>query len=244
MRLHVALHAGDGERARRLHHAARVVEDVLDRGADLVVRHADDLVDDLLAEREGVRADGADGDAVGEDADLIERDAPAGAQRLVHGVGVERLDADDAHLRHHRLDVAADAGDQPAAADRHEHGVQLAALAMTHDLVADGALAGDDQRIVEGMDEGEAGLGDEPIAVRLRVRVAVAGEHHLGAARPHRLHLDRRRRLRHDDDGAQAELLRRIGDALGVVAGARGDHAARALVGGQVARCGCRRRAA
>ena len=124
---------------------------------------------------------------------------------------------------------------QAAAADRHEHRVQRFALAVADDLVADRALAGDDQRIVERMDEGQAGLGDQRVAVRLRVGVAVADEHDLGAARPHRLHLDRRRRLRHDDDGAQPELLRREGDALGVVAGARGDDAAGAL--GRRSRC-------
>ena len=40
-------------------------------------------------------ADLAHRDAVGEDADVIERDAPAGGERLVHRVGLERLDADD-----------------------------------------------------------------------------------------------------------------------------------------------------
>ena len=72
------------------------------------------------------------------------------------------------------------------------------------------------------------------IAVGLRVRVAVADEDDLGAARLHRLHLDRRRRARHDDDGAQPELLRRAGDALGVVAGAGRDDAAGALGGAEV----------
>ena len=152
-------------------------------------------------------------------------------ERLVHRVRLERLDADDAHVGQHRLDVAGDAGDQPAAADRHEHRVQRVALAVAHDLVADRALPGDDQRIVERVDEGQPGLGDQRVAVRLRVRVAVADEHDLGAERPHRVHLDRRRRLRHDDDRAQPELLRREGDALGVVAGAGGDHAAGALGG-------------
>ena len=73
-------------------------------------------------------------------------------------------------------------------------------------------------------------LGDELVAVRLRVGVAVAGEHDLGAERPHRVHLDLGRRLRHHDDRPQPELAGREGDALRVVAGARGDDAARALV--------------
>ena len=42
--------------------------------------------------------------------------------------------------------------------------------------------------------------------------------------------LDQRRGLRHDDGGADAEPRRVEGDALRVVAGAGGDHAARALL--------------
>ena len=173
-------------------------------------------------------------DAVGEDADVVEGDAPAGLQRLVHRVRLERLDADDADVGQHRLDVAGDAGEQAAAADRDEHRVQRFPLPVADDLVADGALPGDDQRVVERVDEGESGFGDQVIAVGLRVRVAVADEDDLGAARLHRLHLDRRRRARHDDDRAQPELLRRAGDALGVVAGAGRDHAAGAFDGVEV----------
>ena len=94
------LQPGDGQRAGRLHDAARVVEDVLDRRADLVVGHAHHFVHRLLREREGVLADLADGDAVGEDAHVVEVHATAGGQRAVHRVGLERLDADDLHLRH------------------------------------------------------------------------------------------------------------------------------------------------
>ena len=84
--------------------------------------------------------------------------AAARGQRLIHRVGPERLDADDAHGRPQRLDVAADAGNQPAAADRHEDRRDVA-QAMPQDLVADGALARDDQRVVERMHERHAPLG-------------------------------------------------------------------------------------
>ena len=81
-------------------------------------------------------ADLAHRDAVGEDADAVERDAAARRERLVHRVGLERLDADDPHVRPQRLHVAGDAGDQPAAADRHEDRVDVAQL-VAQDLVAD-----------------------------------------------------------------------------------------------------------
>ena len=227
------LEARDRQRAGRLHDAPRVVEDVLDGGADLVVGHAHHFVDDLLGDGERVHADLAHGDAVGEDADVVERHAPARLQRAVHRVGLERLDADDLHVGPQGLDVAGDARDEPAAADGDEHGRQVA-LALAQDLLADRALAGNHQRVVEGMDRDGAALAAAVVAAHLGVRVAVAVQHHLGAQAAHRLDLDLRRGLRHHDHGADAELARREGDALRVVAGADGDHAARALGLGQV----------
>ena len=47
--------------------------------------------------------------------------------------------------------------DQPAAAHRHEHR-RHPVLRVAQNLVADRALAGDDERIVEGMNEGHAVL--------------------------------------------------------------------------------------
>ena len=115
------LHAGDGQRAGRLHHRAGVVEHVLDRGADLVVGHAQHFVHRLLHDRERALTDLAHGDAVGEDADVLELHAPAERQRAVHRVGLERLDADDLHVGTQRLDVAGDPGDESASAHGNEH---------------------------------------------------------------------------------------------------------------------------
>ena len=53
--------------------------------------------------------------------------------------------------RDERLDGAGDAGDQPAAADRHHQGVHLRQL--LEDLQPHRPLAGDHQRVVEGGDE-------------------------------------------------------------------------------------------
>ena len=152
--LGVRLGPGDGQRAGRLEDRARVLEHVLDRGADLVGIDQDDLVDQLLAEAEGFLADLLHRHAVGEHADLRQAHAPAGLERAGHGVGIHRLDADDLDLRAQALDVGGDAGDQPAAADRHEDRIDRR-LVLAQDFHADGALAGDHVRIVVGMDEGE-----------------------------------------------------------------------------------------
>ena len=96
--------------------------------------------------------------------------------------------------------------------------------------IADRALTGDHQQIVERVDERETRFGDERVAIRLRVGIAVAVQFDLGAHAAHRVHLDLRRGLRHDDGGVQSELARGERDALRVIAGAGGDHAARALI--------------
>ena len=86
----------------------------------------------------------------------------------------------------------------------------------------------------KGCTKREPGFADELITPRLGFGVAVAGKHNLRAKRPHGLDLDLRRRLRHHDERAQAEVPRRERHALRVVAGARRDDAARALGGGHV----------
>ena len=196
------LEARDRERARRLHHAARVVEDVLDGGADLVVRDPDHLVHVAPRELEGQLAHLAHRDPVREDPDVVERHAVAGRERPVHRVGLVGLDPHDLHPWHQGLDVAGDAGDEAAAAHRHEHRVELAP-ALAQDLLADRALARDHEGVVEGRDGDEPALAHEDVAVGLGVGIAVAREDHLGAQVRDRLHLDLGGGLGHDDDRAQ-----------------------------------------
>ena len=68
------------------------------------------------------------------------------------------------------------------------------------------------------------------VAARLGIGERVAGQLDLGAQLAHGIDLDLRRRLRHHDQRADAEVAGREGHALRVVAGAGGDHAAPALV--------------
>ena len=152
--LHVALRPRDRQCGGRLDRRARVLEDVLHRGADLVGVDEHDLVDVAPGEAERLAADPADGDAVGELPDLGEAHPPPGAERALHGVRVDRLDADHARLGPKGLHVGGDAGDQAAAADGDEHGADRL-VALTQDLHADRALAGDHVRVVVGMDEGQ-----------------------------------------------------------------------------------------
>ncbi len=97
---------------------------------------------------------------------------------------------------------------------------------LAQDLHADGALPGDDVRIVERVDEREPALAGDLDRVLIGVVEIVTVQRHLAAEVEHRLHLDRRRRLRHHDDRRDAAAARRERDALCVVAGGRADHAA------------------
>ena len=158
-------------------------------------------------------------------------DPVARLERAGHGVGVERLHADDADLRAQRLDVRGDPRDEAAPADRHEDRVDRAGV-LAQDLHADRPLPGDHVAVVERVHEHEPARRRELVGARLRVRVGVAVEDHLDAVaaeRPHRLDLHLRRRHRHDDHRPASEAGRRQRDALGVVAGRRRDHPARPL---------------
>ena len=125
---HVFLDARDRERSGGLRDGARVLEDVLDGGADLIRGHEQHLVDVLLGEAKGFLADAPHGDAVGKDADARQRDALAGAQRLEHAGRILGLNADDLDARIERLHVCGDAGDEPAAADRNEDRLDAVAV--------------------------------------------------------------------------------------------------------------------
>ena len=79
------------------------------------------------------------------------------------------------------------------------------------------------------MNEDKSALRARPLGVALRVGVMVTDELDLGSMTAYRRHLDFRRGPRHDDERANPEPGSRQGDALRVVAGARGDHTAAAL---------------
>ncbi len=97
------------------------------------------------------------------------------------------------------------------------------------------ANAGDEKRLVAGVDVAVAMLFREALGGAARVVVALALEDHLGAEVLHGFDLDRVGGGRRADDGADAEQPRRESDGLPVVAGRGGDNAAAALVLGQPA---------
>ena len=214
----VLLDARHRQGAGGLRDGARVLEDVLNCGANLIGGHEQDLIDVLLGEAESLLADAAHRDAVGEDADAIQRHAPAGTQRFEHSGRVLGLDADDLDPRIQRFRVGRNPGDQTAAADRNEDRVDGVAVQLAQDFHADRTLTGDHVRIVERVHEHQTALARQLDGPFVGMIVVVAVQHDLAAQIGDRLHLDFRRRQRHDDEGGYAARARTERDALGVVA--------------------------
>ena len=94
-------------------------------------------------------------------------------------------------------------------------------------------MAGRDTQVVEGVHEGELALLGQLERAGVGLVVDVASEHDLSSERFGALHLDIGGRCGHDDGGGHAVALRRVGHALRMVAGRRGDEAAFALVVGK-----------
>jgi len=225
--------AGNGQSAGRLEDGTRILEDVLDRGADGVGIDEDDFVEYLAADAEGLLADELDRRTVGEQADLLQADTLAGGERTGHRVGIVGLDADDLGFRPQPLDVGAAPGRQPAAANGDKNGMNRFRM-LAQDLHPDRPLAGNHFGIVEGMDEGQLFLLLEFECVGVGLVVRITGEDDLAAPAPDRLHLDLRRRRRHHDHRPAADPGRRQRHALCVIAGRSADHAALQLCRGQL----------
>ena len=141
----------------------------------------------------------------------------------VHGRGPRRLDADNPAVRLPLLHGVGHAADEPAAADGDHHLLHLRQLFQ--DFQADGALPGDDERVVEGVGEGIALLPAEALGLRRRVVIHAGDQHHLGAVAFRGLHLADGGPGGHADDGGDAQPGGGQGDALGVVPGGAGDDA-------------------
>jgi hypothetical protein len=169
--------ARNGKRTGGLDDGPRVFEDVLDAGADFVGVDQHDLVDVLAAQTEGFLPDATHRNTVGKCSHSLERHALLFAQRIVHGRGIDRLDADDPDARVQVLGIDSDAGDESAATHRHEDGVDLAAR-LAKDLHGHRALPRDHIRIVEGMHEREIALAHDGLRVFVGAVVIVAMQDH------------------------------------------------------------------
>ncbi|MNI44050.1 hypothetical protein D3C73_984020 [compost metagenome] len=218
------LGAGHRHGARRFQDAARVLEHILDGGADRVRVDHHEVVHVLARELEGFDAHHLDGGAIRKQADVVQLHAATGAHAAQHGVGILGLHANDLDLGPQLLDVGRNAGDQPAAADGHEDGVDRPRV-LAQDLHAYRTLTGDHVGVVKGMDERQLLFFLKDLRMREGIGEALARQHDFATQAAHRVDLHLRAGGGHDDDGAAAQAAGGQRHALGVVAGRGRDHA-------------------
>ena len=122
-----------------------------------------------------------------------------------------------------RLGGDRDAADQPAAADRRHDRVEIGPVG--EEFERDRPLAGDDRRIVIGVDKGEPVFMGERLGRFARGDEAVALQHDIGAQAFCALDLDERGAFGHDDSCRDTEAPGVIGHPLGMIAGRHRDDA-------------------
>src|SRR5690606_16601822 len=173
----------------------RAFQEEREAAQDLRVRDEDDVVHERAHVLQRVGPGGGRGEAVRDGVDALEARGRAVAQRERHACRALGLDTDDADRGPERLDGGRDAGDEAAAPDRHDDDVGVGRV--LEDLEADRALARDDVRVVERVDEREAVLAAQRLALLERLEDgAVEGD--VGAVRAARHGLRQRgARARH-----------------------------------------------
>ena len=198
---------------------------------DVTLGDGDQIVEELVEQREGQVARTLHGNAFGGGAHLVGCDDATGGQRILPCRAAFRNGADHAHFRLERLDGERHSRAQTAATKRHNHIGDV--RHVFENLKTDGALSAQHFVIVERRHVNHA-FG---IAEFLRVGGGfiehLAAQHHISAVSLGGVHLQRRRDLRHADGGLRATLTGRVCHALGMVACGSGDDAMRKLLVGQ-----------
>jgi hypothetical protein len=147
-------------------------------------------------------------------------------------IGRFRLDADQADAGLDGARRRAHAGRQTAPAHRDHQHVEIGMI-LQH-FERDRALPSGHQRVVEGMDKGQAQLLFHAAGISIGFVEGFAFQHHLAAHALGLHHLHGGRGLGHHDRHGHAKAAAVIGQALGMVAGAGRDDAAFALFLGQM----------
>ena len=188
----------------------------------LVADHAE-VVEQARDERQRDLAGALDRDPVGDRRRAGRRRRAARIERRHERRAGARLHADDLDLRASRLQRPGDPAEQAAAADRDHHLGEVRHL--LEQLEAQRRLPEDHVRVVEGVHERRAGLlralARERDAVVHRLTAQVHGPAEALDGRD----LGHRGLLGHVDLARQAARAGRVGQRLGVVAGAACHHA-------------------
>ena len=212
---------GDGQQPGVLHDHLVLFHHVQEGVHQLSVVNGEDVVQILLDVGEDLVPGRLDRHAVGDGVHAGQGDDMARVQAGAHGGRPGGLHPDDLYIGVEQLGQGGHPRGQSAAADRHQDDVHVGQVG--EDLIGDGALAGGQHRVVEGVDIG--------VALRLgelggQLGGVVEGgppEHHVGPVVLGVVYLHQRSGGGHHHRGAHPGVLGGIGHSLGVVAGGGGD---------------------
>ena len=186
-----------------------------DGGGNFIIADRDNLIDEVAADVVGKIAGLLDGDTVGNGADLIERFDLSVCERLLHAGGAGSLYAVDLDFGIEAFHGEGDAGDQPAAADRNNNGIESGKL--IHEFQTDGPLSGNDSLIVEGVQEGIPLFVAELQRASIGVVIDARNEADLGTVTFGGLDFGNGSAIGQTDDGLDSVFLRSKGDTLCMV---------------------------
>src|SRR3990170_4350951 len=136
----------DGYRAGGFEQEVGVEEDPPDRRQDGGIRDGAEVVDELRGDFPGEAPGGEGAQTVRHSFGALQHDRFPGLAGAGEPIGAGRFRTDDPRLRAQALHRRGDPGEEPAPADRHDHGLDI--RAVLDDLQSGGALTGDDQGIV------------------------------------------------------------------------------------------------
>jgi hypothetical protein len=178
------------------------------------------VIDQVAGDGEGVFADDADGQAVGERGLGLDAHRPARRECRREAGGVGRLDADHLHFGIEVLDGGRHASNQAAAANGNDDRIQVRHL-LDH-FQPDRPLAGNDPQVVVAVNVSELLGHGQLVGLGLRLAEAGAVQDHRRSQPPAVGLLHQRGIRRHDDGHRNAELAAVRCQGQGVVAGAGG----------------------
>ena len=225
-----------GHRTGRLHHKLVTFHQEDQGASNIVFAHGRHIVHQLLDDGERHLAGAAHRNTVSDGGNLLQRHQSIRCQRQRVRCRVFRLNTNNldllAELLLLRADSSGQTSQQTAAANTHNHGVNIRNLLQ--DFQTDRALTGNNVFIVEGVHEHRAGL----FGVALRLRQSLIHGHavqlNLSTVVTGCSNLRQRRTQRHVNTGFNAQTVSSQGHTLSVVTRARRHNAALLLLLGKL----------
>ena len=222
---------GERNGARGLHDHLVLLEHEQDHLVDIALGDLHEVVEELVEQREREIAGTTHRHALRRRDHLVGRHHMAGVERPAKCRRTLGDRADHAHLGAEHLHGERDASTQTAATKRHDDVGDT--RNVFENLHGNGALPAQHLIIVERRHVDHALTLAQLDRVGRGLVEHIAVQHDVGPIRLRRVHLERRRDLRHQNRRLRPTLMGRIGDALRMVACRGGDNTALELLVGE-----------